>query len=51
MTISHYPKCHQLRLFDEAKIMEHWAHCEKSTAMQPKLAHVEETSSEWNSLQ
>ena len=31
--------------------MEHRAHCEQSTAMQPKLAHSEEKSSEWNNLQ
>ena len=51
MSISHYPKCHQFCLFDEGKIMEHRAHCEQSTAMQPKLAHSEEKSSEWNNLQ
>ena len=31
--------------------MEHRAHCGKSTAMQLKLAHLEEKSSEWNNLQ
>ena len=50
MSISHYPKCHQLHVcvFDEAKIMELRAHCGKSTAMQLKQVHLEEKSSEWN---